>query len=113
MDWVDLMRAMTVGYGFFIFGMAVLVIRQYAPVAARTRGALPRHVASIALSYCILLGITMGTQFEFIAKDAEPTWRLFVIPWAYMIGHYALRAILTSIRQRREAGMTRRLSDPA
>lgn len=109
---LDLARAILVGAAGVILGMAFLVVTVYARTAIAPRaGALPRHVAMIASSYCILIGVTAATQVELLLDDAPSTWRLPFLLVAYALGVAALRLVLRHVA-RAQASPRRRRSDP-
>lgn len=109
---VQFVRGVQIGIGGVILGMAALIVRQYTPIALKNRGVLPMHVALVAISYSLLIFLTAGTQFELLAEDRPATWRLWIVPPAYLTGIVALTLMLRDIRRRRAAGHVRRMSDP-
>lgn len=110
---VQAWRVFSMGEVAVVLGMAALVVKEYAPVAIKRKTVVPKHVALIALSYCLLcLYALIGLIERYV--DREPfSWRLALGPMAYTLGIIALRLVLIGVRQRREAAHPlRRASDP-
>lgn len=62
------------------------------------RGMLPRHVATIALSY---IGLTLYAMFDVAARlRTEPTWRAGVLLACSAVGLWAMWEILGHARYR-------------
>ena len=98
-EMVQLWRSITIGMGGVVLGMAAFVVVRYAP-KARKGGALPRHIALIATSYCIIVATQVAVQADFLLERHPPTFRLLVNPVAYLLGIQALRCIMVDIRRR-------------
>lgn len=62
------------------------------------RGMLPRHVATIGLSYLLLVTATLVETYMRIHE--APTWRMPLYCAAYLLGMWALWDVLGHVRYR-------------
>lgn len=112
---IEVIRGILVGLAGIILGMSFQVFTAYAARArklgADPRALLPRHVAMISASYCLLILVSGGTQLEYLIDDIPPTWRLLIVPPAYLLGVWALRTIMLDLAVRAESPR-RRAGDP-
>lgn len=100
-----------------LFGMAFMIFVAYAQKTySEPNTILPKHVASIALSYCLLIAVSSGAQLQFLLdpRSLRPiavNWRLVVTLPAYLLGIYALTLVLKLIAMRPHPTPQRRRYD--
>jgi hypothetical protein len=115
---IQALRVITVVVGAMLLGMSVQVFVAYAQKAYSHRGSiLPLHVASIAISYSLLIVVSSGAQLQFLIdptslRPIAVTWRLPLTLVAYALGIYALTLVIKLIAARPHPAPLRRADDP-
>lgn len=106
---IELLRLLTILLGGALLGMSGAVFISYAKkVRQSRRPLLPRHVALISLSYCLLLVVVCVDQGIRLANNSTTTWRLVLVLPALVLGVAALLTILKSLRPSTYSGPERR-----
>lgn len=84
--------------------VAIMFFRAWRQTVNTPRsGLLPFHVWTIALSYDLLLASATVEVLIRVNADAHPSWRLFVLTPAYVLGITAMYAVLRLQRARKLA----------
>lgn len=95
LDTIDIVRAVAVGLGAALVGMAAAVIRFYflaRRVTGGTAGLLPSHVWKIGVSYLLFVA---GAVTETVLQLDHPlNWRLPYYGTAALIGLWALSDLI-------------------
>lgn len=98
----NLVRAADAGFLLIVMGLVLSTRTYYAAANARTRdpdrGALPRHVGKISLSYLLLL--IFAVIEVWVRADDPLSWRVPLLAIAGVLGVQALIALIDFERRR-------------
>lgn len=108
---LQLTRGLLIGGASVLLGMSALVLWKYRHPVSQS-GRVAKHAMTVAASYALLVVLTAVTQAELLVEDAPATWRLVVLPIAYVLGILGLRHLLIDVARRAERGLTKRATDP-
>lgn len=101
MEWLWWMRWIVLAMSGFLAGTTAVIATRYAVIWSRVpaeqksqhRGLLPLHVWLVTLSYDLLLASATVEVWTRMTVAAGPSWRVFVLLPAYVLGVLAMIVI--------------------
>lgn len=112
MDLEQIVRLFTMTLGALLCGMAFFVFTIYAPYAwANRQHKTMVHIALLSACVVILTAVQLSFQTNFLIRDRTISLQTGFSGFAYLVGLLGLWNVLQGIRDRIEAGQSKRRTD--